>query len=76
MVLCVDCLILQKGIFVGINFPLKVVKVCIDLVISSDVCDTTSNDSISDYLNKMLYTDPEFFGDFGPENIIEIKNVD
>jgi hypothetical protein len=25
------------------------------------------------YLNNKLYTDPEFFGDFGPENIVEIK---
>lgn len=55
---------------------MKIVKISMDLVISSDVCDTTSNDSISNYLNKMLYTDPEFFGGFVPENIIEVKNVD
>ena len=27
---------------------------------------------IVDYLNNKLYTDPEFFGDFGEENIIDI----
>ena len=28
---------------------------------------------IPEYLTDKLYTDPEFFGDFGPENIIEVK---
>ena len=34
---------------------------------------TDSYDAIADYLNNKLYTDPEFFGDFGPENIEEVK---
>ena len=29
-------------------------------------------DVISNYLNNKLYNDPEFFGDFGPENIISV----
>lgn len=33
-------------------------------------------DKIADYLNNKLYTDPEFFGDFGPENITEVKELD
>ena len=30
---------------------------------------------ISDYLNNKLYTDPEFFGDFGPENIASVRSL-
>jgi hypothetical protein len=60
----------------GITFPLKLVTVSIDLGISSNECDIKSKESISKYLNKMLYEDPEFFGDFGPENIIEVKDMD
>jgi hypothetical protein len=56
---------------------LKVVKVQIELVIDDDVCQLSdgvyNKDCICDYLNSKLYTDPEFFGDFGPENIVEIK---
>lgn len=29
-------------------------------------------EAISNYLNNKLYNDPEFFGDFGPENIISV----
>jgi hypothetical protein len=60
----------------GITFPLKLVTVSIDLGISSNECDVKSKESISEYLNKMLYNDPEFFGGFGPENIIEVRDLD
>jgi len=30
---------------------------------------------ISDYLNNKLHTDPEFFGDFGPENIASVRSL-
>lgn len=30
---------------------------------------------ISDYLNNKLHTDPEFFGDFGPENVEQVHLV-
>jgi hypothetical protein len=60
----------------GITFPLKLVTVSIDLGISSNECDVKSKESIAEYLNKMLYNDPEFFGDFGPENIIEVRDFD
>ncbi len=60
----------------GITFPLKLVTVSIDLGISSNECDIKSKESISEYLNKMLYEDPEFFGGFGPENIITVKDMD
>jgi hypothetical protein len=60
----------------GITFPLKLVTVSIDLGISSNECDVKSKESISEYLNKMLYNDPEFFGGFGPENIMEVRDLD
>jgi hypothetical protein len=48
-----------------------------ELVIDDDLCEMTdcvyNKDCIASYLNSKLYTDPEFFGDFGPENIEEIK---
>ena len=62
-----------------------IVTVSIDLVIGDHVDilnDTTwvgdyyNKDKIVDYLNKKLYSDPEFFGDFGPENIINIKEIE
>lgn len=34
------------------------------------------NEKIANYLNNKLYTDPEFFGDFGPENIIEVREFE
>jgi len=50
---------------------MKIIKVQIELGIDDDLSD--DKDSIADYLNNKLYTDPEFFGDFGPENIVEVK---
>ena len=41
-----------------------------ELVIDDEISD--NYDSIANYLNDKLYTDPEFFGDFGPENIEHI----
>jgi hypothetical protein len=60
----------------GITFPLKLVTVNIDLAIESEECDVKSKQSIADYLNKKLYEDPEFFGDFGPENIVDVKDME
>jgi len=50
---------------------MKLVKVSIELIIDDDISD--SYDMISDYLTDKLYMDPEFFGDFGPENIESVK---
>lgn len=52
---------------------MKLVKVSIELVIDNDIKD--NYDMIADYLNDKLYTDPEFFGDFGPENIDSVKEL-
>ena len=60
----------------GITFPLKLVTINIDLAIGSEECDIKSKQSIADFLNKKLYEDPEFFGDFGQENIVDIKDVE
>lgn len=58
---------------------MKVIKVQIELVIDNDTCEIIdgvyNKDCVADYLNSKLYTDPEWFGDFGPENIIDIKEL-
>ena len=51
---------------------MKIVTIKMELVIDEDI---TNLDKIADYLNNKLYTDPEFFGDFGPENIESIKEL-
>ena len=53
---------------------MKIVTISMELVIDDDISD--DYDRISDYLNDKLYTDPEFFGDFGPENITEVITHD
>jgi hypothetical protein len=68
---------------------MKIVKVSIELVIDKDdkfllpsrtidgnVVQMYNLDEISNYLNDKLYNDPEFFGDFGPENIVEVKDFE
>lgn len=52
---------------------MKLIKVQIELVIDNDTCGINNKDCLVDYLNNKLYTDPEFFGDFGPENIVSIQ---
>jgi hypothetical protein len=47
---------------------MKIVTISMELVITDDIEDSF----IPDYLNDKLYTDPEFFGDFGPENIVGV----
>jgi len=53
---------------------MKIVKVSIELVVDNDL--EYDKDRIANYLNNKLYTDPEWFGDFGPENIMEVKNFE
>ena len=48
---------------------MKIVTISMELVIDDDIKESF----IPEYLNDKLYTDPEFFGDFGPENIVEVK---
>ena len=51
---------------------MKLVKVEIQLIIDDESCGNNYED-VAFYLNKMLYNDPEFFGEFGKENIVEVK---
>lgn len=52
---------------------MKLIKISMELVIEDDICELTdgiyNKDCIAEYLNTKLYGDPEFFGDFGAENI-------
>ena len=52
---------------------MKLVKISMELVIDDEIGDCY--EMIADYLNDKLYTDPEFFGDFGPENIDTVKEL-
>jgi len=56
---------------------MKIVTIKMDLVIDDDVCELVNGvynkDCVVDYLNSKLYEDPEFFGDFGQENVTDIK---
>jgi hypothetical protein len=52
---------------------MKIVTIKMDLVIDEDL---TKVGDIVDYLNKKLYEAPEFFGDFGEENIDKITTDD
>ena len=68
---------------------MKIVKVSIELGIDEDdkfllpgetlggsFTPRYDLDRIAEYLNNKLYMDPEFFGDFGPENIVEVKDFE
>jgi len=50
---------------------MKIVTVKMDLVIDEDITDPYQ---VGIYLTEKMYSDPEFFGDFGEENIVEIKD--
>lgn len=67
---------------------MKLVKVQIELGIDEDenfylpeeitggvFTPRIDNEKIANYLNNKLYNDPEWFGGFGPENIVEIKEL-
>ena len=45
------------------------IRVSIDLVVPAELMRGDNHEKIAAYLNEKLYKDPEFFGDFGPENI-------
>lgn len=54
---------------------MKLVKVEIELVIDDEYC-VGNYEDIACYLNKMLYEDPEFFGEFGKENISSVQEFE
>jgi len=67
-------LIMQKGKGKKLDNKIKLVKISIELGIDDDL--SNSKDDIASYLNNKLYTDPEFFGEFGPENIESVMEID
>jgi len=51
------------------------INITMELAIPRDVMG--SKEEIAQYLNQMLYDDPEFFGDFAEENITIVQdNID
>jgi hypothetical protein len=50
---------------------MKIVSVSMDLIIDEDITDPYE---IAIYLTEKLYSDPEFFGDFGQENIVSVSD--
>lgn len=59
---------------------MKIIKITMELVVEdTDVIVNgrkISLNNIAQYLNDKLYADPEFFGDFVPENIESISEDD
>lgn len=53
---------------------LRMITIQMDLIIPDNI--GCNKDAICSYLNNMLNYDPEFFGEFGPENIVEIKDFE
>ena len=51
---------------------MKIVKITMELGID-DSSYGENNEEIANYLTRMLYTDPEFFGEFGQENILSVS---
>jgi hypothetical protein len=57
---------------------MKIVTISIELAFENvhEGIDFNSKESIAEYLNNALYESPEFFGEFGPENITDVKDID
>lgn len=55
---------------------MKLVTIQMTLGFLDDELDFNDKEAIADYLSNMLYQDPEFFGNFGQENIIDVKEID
>jgi len=53
---------------------MKLIKISMELGIDDKLAN--DKDAIANYLNDKLYMDPEFFGEFGPENIESIAELD
>jgi hypothetical protein len=58
------------------NQTIRTVTIQIELAIPNDECECISKTDIITYLNDKLYHDPEFFGDFGPENIVRVDHLE
>lgn len=54
------------------NQIIRVVTIQMGLAIPNNECECINKNDILSYLNKKLYEDPEFFGEFGPGNLVKI----
>lgn len=59
----------------GIMFPLKIVTITLDLLVSTEQCDIGSKESIAALLNKQLHDAPESLGNIVPDNIVLVRDV-
>lgn len=50
------------------------IQITMNLIIPAWVLKSNDKEMIANYLNTKLHTDPEFFGDFGPENVRVISD--
>ena len=67
-----ECGILERVTRVVREKLMRLFKITLEIGIDDeDVID--DKDALVEYLNNKLYSDPEWFGEFGPENIEEIK---
>jgi hypothetical protein len=57
---------------------MRIIKITMELVIDDleRVEPYEDREAIANYLTNKLYSDPEFFGDFGPENIISVAEFE
>ena len=57
---------------------MKIVTISMELGFENfdDEIDFNNKESIAEYLNNALYESPEFFCEFGPENITDVKDID
>lgn len=57
---------------------MKLITISMQLGIENmeDEIDFNDKESIADFLTDCLYRDPDFFGNFGAENIVEVKELD
>lgn len=57
---------------------MKIVTLSVELAFENvhEGIDFNDKESIAEYLSNALYESPEFFGDFGPENITDVKDID
>lgn len=50
------------------------IQITMNLIIPAWVLKSNDKEMVANFLNTKLYTDPEFFGDFGPENVRVISD--
>jgi len=58
------------------NQTIRVVTIQMELAIPTSDCNCLDRDDIANYLNNKLYEDPEFFGEFGSENIVKVVSLE